>query len=442
MNASVEPQARYEQMLARLQGVEAPAGLDWVQQYRADATAAMRAQGIPNRKDEAWRYTSIEPLLRQDFQPAESLHAVGAEDLDELLWGELSGPRLVLVNGRVDTRLSRLGELPAGVSLGSLQQVLEATPELVRPHLAADLGEQATVFGRMNLAAMQDGALLHVPAGAGDDQLIEIVHVSVGMDEPRMANPRHVIVLEDGARIRLIERYVSFASTAVYFNNVGAICVLGKGASLEHTRVQNESVAAFHIHNQTLLLGEAANYSGEQLMLGGAWARQDLGVTFQAPGAQCRLSGLYLVGEGQLSDSHLDLRHQAPGCHSEVNYRGLLDGKGRGVFDGRILVAKAAQETDAHLKNDNLLLSRNAEIDTKPQLEIFADNVACSHGTTVGELDANSVFYLRSRGIPEDQARRMLCAGFARTSYQDCGDAALLRRLDALVVERLRDMGI
>jgi Fe-S cluster assembly protein SufD len=244
------------------------------------------------------------------------------------------------------------------------------------------------------------------------------------MDEPRVSQPRHVISLEARADARLIERYVSLGNSLYCTNSVTEIAV-GDDATLHHSRVQMESTNAFHITGVYLDQGKASRYHGVNLGLGGAWARTDLVARFSGEEARCDIKGLYMAGDGQVMDHHLDVDHGIPDCASREDFKGILYGKGRAVFDGRIHVAVDAQKTDAHLSNKNLLLSRNAEVDTKPQLEIFADDVKCSHGTTVGQIEPEMLFYLRSRGISAPIARRMLCLGFAAEIIDALGNEPL-----------------
>jgi Fe-S cluster assembly protein SufD len=256
------------------------------------------------------------------------------------------------------------------------------------------------------------------------------------MDEPRVAQPRNLVVLEAGACASLVERYVSMGDSLYCTNSVLEISV-GRGAVLEHSRVQMESPNAFHITGLYLNQDQGSRYKGVNVGLGGAWARNDLVVRFSGQGADCSLQGLYLAGDKQVSDYHLDVDHAVPHCTSRENFKGVLYGKGRAVFDGRIHVAVDAQKTDAELSNKNLLLSRNAEVDTKPQLEIFADDVKCSHGTTVGQIEPEMLFYLRSRGIKASVARRMLCLGFAKEIIDGLGSGPLRDHVMEQVGRRL-----
>jgi Fe-S cluster assembly protein SufD len=244
------------------------------------------------------------------------------------------------------------------------------------------------------------------------------------------------VLLEAGAKATLIERYAGTDATR-YFNNSLSEITLQEEAELEHYRLQEESPEAYHLHSLFINQHEQSRYGNTGFSLGGAWSRTELTLDFLGESATADLDGLYLAGEQQLSDVHLDIRHGVPGCASHTSYRGLLHGRGRAVFDGRIEVKTHAGGSDAHLNNANLLLSRNAEVDTKPQLEIHADDVRCSHGATVGQLDPTQLFYLRSRGIDAAEARRLLCLGFAGGILERCGIAPLRERVEAIVSERL-----
>ena len=394
--------------------LETPAafGLDWLDQRRAAAREQAGRQESPGRHQEGWRYTSLKALEQARFLPCvEALEAVQPEDIEDLLIPDLEAERAVLVNGRYSESLSSLSGLPGGVCAGSLRTLAATQPQALAD-LTQVAGEGAHLFSVLNTAGMADGLVLRVPAHRILERPLELLHVSVGMDGPRVAQPRHLIVLEAGARAQLIERHVALGESLYCTNSVMEVR-LGEGAYLEHSRVQRESSRAFHLSGFYLDQASHSHYRGTHLGLGAAWARTDLVTRFGAAQARCDLSGLYLAGDGQLMDVHLDIAHQAPACLSRENFKGILYGKGRAVFDGRIQVAAGAQQTDARLSNKNLLLSREAEVDTKPQLEIYANDIKCSHGTTVGQIEPEKLFYLRSRGISAHLARRMLCLGFA-----------------------------
>lgn len=405
---------------------QAHVGLDWLETKRAAARAQVRDLGVPTSKQEAWRYTSLKRLLEQGFVPAdEPITALQPEDIEDCLVPGLESHRVVLVNGRYLPGLSQLGELPPGVRIGGLQQILASDPDVLRDRVNGVAGDDQTLFAALNTAGLDDGVVILLERGVALSKPVELIHLSVGMDEPRVAQPRHILALEDGAQASLIERYLSLGHSLYCTNSVLEIA-LGRDAVLKHPRIQNESPGAFHITGLFLSLGRGSRYAGVNIGLGGSWARTELRVAFAGEHAECDLQGLYLAGDQQLVDYHLDVDHRLPHCTSRENFKGILYGKGRAVFDGRVYVAPDAQKTDAAMSNRNLLLSEGAEVDAKPQLEINADDVKCSHGTTVGQLEPEMLFYLRSRGIKASLARRMLCLGFAG-EILDCLESEPLR---------------
>jgi Fe-S cluster assembly protein SufD len=412
-------------------------GIAWLQSQRASARDRVQGQGVPTSKQEEWRYTSVKRLLEQGFVPVdEPVTALEPDDIEECLVTGLDAHRVVLVNGRYAPRLSELGALPPGVRIGGLRQILESDPDALRDHLNAFAGEDPSLFAALNTAGLDDGLVVLMSRGAMLERPIELIHLSVGMDEPRVAQPRHVVALDDGAQTTLIERYLSLGESLYCTNSVLELS-LGRDAVMRHERIQAESPNAFHITGLFLSLGQASRYQGVNLGLGGAWARTDLKVRFAGEHAECDLQGLYLAGNQQLMDYHLDVIHGLPHCSSRENFKGILYGKGRAVFDGRVFVAQDAQKTDAAMSNRNLLLSDGAEVDAKPQLEINADDVKCSHGTTVGQIEPEVLFYLRSRGITAPVARRMLCLGFAGEILDQLSSDALREQVTEQVGHRL-----
>ncbi len=434
---SIQLPTSFEGWLAELGDGLSGADVDWLQAERDRARELVRKTGIPNRKQEAWRYTSVAGLLEQGFvQRTEPDIAVQPQALGPILIPGLESHRIVLVNGRYEPALSQSGELPPGVRAQGLRDMLQRDPGSVAGMLTDICRNGANVFSALNTAGLDDGLVLLVEPGVTLNRPIEVIHLSVGREDARVFQPRHLISIGDGARAEIIERYQSL-DESLYCTNTVLEIRLGNGAALDHQRIQLESPAAFHIAGLYLQQTADSTYRGINLGLGARWARTDIHTTLLESGAVCDLQGLYLAGDGQLIDYHLDVDHQAPGCTSIEGFKGILTGKGRAVFDGRIFVAKGAQKTDARMSNRNLMLSRSAEIDTKPQLEILADDVKCSHGTTVGQLDSDALFYLRARGIPLAQAKRMLSMGFAGEILDRINDQRLRDRLTELVGERL-----
>ena len=409
----------------------------WLAAERSGALARVSERGVPTAKSEGWRYTGLRNLLEQGFLPVdEPVTALEPYDIEDLLIEGLDAHRIVLVNGRYAPQLSSQGALPRGVRVGGLREFLDREPDAVEGLLTRIAGDGSHVFASLNTAGMDDGLVLLLERGADPARPIELLHVSVGLDEPRVAQPRHLVSLADGARAELIERYVSLGDS-LYCTNALLEINLGRDAVLAHRRVQIESTNAFHITGLYLQQGENSRYDGVNIGFGGAWARTDLVVGFSGERAECDLKGLYLAGNKQLIDFHMDVHHGLPHCTSRENFKGIVYGKGKAVFDGRVYVAKDAQKTDAAMSNRNLMLSENAEVDTKPQLEIYADDVKCSHGTTVGQIEPEMLFYLRSRGISASVARRMLCLGFAGEIIDALDNEPLQRYVSEHVGQRL-----
>lgn len=412
-------------------------GTEWTAELRARAAASAAKMALPDRRQEAWRYTPVRFLDETRFTPSTtaSFDALQLSDIDDLLLPEGETARLVFVNGYLASSLCGGIDSQAGRVVNTLGGRYGAVNDALRRRLDA-LAEKRHVFAALNSALMSDGALIHVSPDQATDKPIEILHISVGMDEPLICHPRHLVVIEADAEADVIERYATIGE-GQYFNNALIEVSVGAGARLGHCRVQQESAAAQHLSDLHVRLEAGARYKLANIALGGNWSRTDLRLIFAGSGGEAELDGLMLARDRQLNDVHLDIQHNAPGCTSRETFRGVLDGKGKVVFDGRILVAKDAQQTDAALSNDNLMLSRASEVDTKPQLEIYADDVKCSHGTTVGELDPDMLFYLRSRGIPAAKARQMLCEGFAAQIIDQVEHPQLRTQVQREMAQRL-----
>ncbi len=409
----------------------------WLADLRRQARERLKGAPLPGRRQETWRYSNPRPLLEQQFSAVPDFAAgIGPEQLERLAVPGLAAWRVVLLNGRFEPRLSQLGGLPDGVMVAGLGQLLSERPDWLSGQLNRVAGEGAHLFAALNTAAMHDGCVIRVAAGVELEKPLELVQLSLDRDQPSLIQPRHLVLLESGARATLVEHYLSPTPSLYCTNNLLEIA-LDEDARLTHYRMQEESHNAFHITGLYLTQAARSHYRAANLALGARWSRTDIKLSFCAPDARCDIDGLYLAGDDQTVDFHLDVEHGVPACTSRQHFKGLLTRRGRAVLDGRIHVARDAQKTEAHLKNANLLLSRGAEEDTKPQLEILADDVKCSHGASVGQLDPDALFYLRSRGIPEDSARRMLCMGFAGEMVERFGLEPLRDYIEARVAERL-----
>jgi len=403
----------------------APSPTPWLEEIQRRAGELIETLPPVNRKQEAWRYTNVEPLLKERFQPVVSRPAAYEGEVPEAL----TPHRLVFVDGWFMPSLSDTALLPEEVTAGSLAEAIARDDERVKNRLGSVANPGEHLFTALNTALINDGLFLHLPAGVKLESPIELFWLNSGSDTPLLAQPRNLIILEPDAGVTLIEHHLPGAGTGYFHNGLSEI-VLDPRSRLDHYRIQDESDQAWHLSTLVLDQGSDSRYHGITLAFGGRLARTEYEGLFTAEEAHCTLRGLYTVGDDQLQDFHLDVRHDVPRCSSREQFKGLLHGKGRAVFDGRILVEKDAQKSDAELTNDNLMLTRNAEVDTKPQLEIYADDVKASHGTTVGQLDATQIFYLRARGIPEQRAIHMLCEGFAAEI------------IDHVHIEALRDQAL
>lgn len=382
---------------------------------RKAALARFTELGFPGPYDEEWRFTNIAPLTKIPFQlappeaeqPRKDLHEMGV--LDANTPGAL---RLRFLNGYYDAGLSAAKGVPAGLVVGNIARVLADRPDLIEPHLARYAKYEGHAFVALNTAFVHDGAFVYVPRNTVVERPIHIVYTSAARGEPTVSHPRTLIVAGENSHVTLIECYVGFEDE-VYFSNAVTEIVAGAGAVIDHYKVQEESKEAFHVATMQIRQDCGSRVSSHSVAIGGGLVRNEVNAYLDAEGCECTLNGLYLAGGEQLIDNHTRIDHAKPHCISHELYKGILDGKGKGVFNGKIYVHPDAQKTDAKQTNQTLLLSPDAVIDTKPQLEIFADDVKCTHGATIGQLDENSLFYLRTRGIGREAARSLLTYAFA-----------------------------
>lgn len=430
------------------------AGPAWLSPVRRAAIGRFAQVGFPSTRDEEWRFTPIGPIARTEFRPAPPAPGRVSRDLlAPFLFGHPEWPELVFVNGRFDPELSVVPALPAGVLLGSLGAALgggnggrggrggRTDAGLLERHLTRHARPDITPFVALNTAFMCDGALVHVPPDTALEQPIHLLFVTTADAGGTVAHPRNLVVVERGARVSVVESYVTLAEGATYFTNAVTEVYSGEGAWTEHTRIQRESERAYHIGLTHVDQAEGSHYRSFTLAMGGAIARHNLHVRLAGPGIETLMYGLYLTRGDQLVDNHTAIYHDSPNCNSWEVYKGVLDGRSRAVFNGKVFVRPEAQKTDAKQTNRNLLLSEGAKVDTKPQLEIFADDVKCTHGATVGYLDELGLFYLRSRGVPEAAAKRLLTYAFAAEVVNEVALEPVRRELDRLVLDRLGRIG-
>ena len=395
--------ARFDE-LQRSRGKAEPS---WLGSLRAAAMERFEAMGFPTTRDEAWKYTSVAPIARTAFEPA----ARGRFDGRSLAPFRLRGSReLVFVNGHHVPELSR-GDAD-GVEVSSLHEVLAREPDRLQPHLGGQLGDGATAFASLNTALFEDGSLVRIAAGHLAQEPIHLLYVSTADGPPAAAQPRTLILAGARSQAAVVETYAG-ADGSAYFTNAVTEAVVEDDAILDHYALQREGGAALHVATLAARQGRASRFSDQSVTLGAALHRRDVDTVFAAEGGECALDGLFVAGGSQHMDTHTRIDHARPRCTSRELYKGVLDGKARGVFHGTILVRKDAQKSDAMQTNKNLLLSGEALVQSTPALQIFADDVKCKHGSTTGQLDAAALFYLRSRGIGEEAARALLTYAFA-----------------------------
>lgn len=417
-------------------GVRPPA---WLADVREAAVARFAELGFPTLRDEDWRFTDVEAIARGRFVHAPSSADVTPDDLRPYLWNGESACHLVFVNGRYVAALSNADGLPPGVIAGSLADALQAPARgdhWIQDHLARYAGYERHPFVALSTAFITDGALLYVPRGCALDRPVHLLYVTAANGEPLATHPRNLLIAEQGSRLSVTETYATLDG-GVHFTNPVTELVAGPGAVVDHGRLEREGPDALHVGTLQIHQRRDSDVRSHCLTFGGALVRHELNVVLAGEGANCLLNGLYVVGGRQHVDNHLRVEHAAPHGTSRENFKGILGERSRAVFTGRIVVRAGAQKTDGKQSNRNLLLSDGAKVNTRPQLEIFADDVKCTHGATVGQLDREALFYLRSRGLTAAEARSLLVHAFARESLEQVGIEPLRRQLHALLAERL-----
>jgi Fe-S cluster assembly protein SufD len=391
--------------------------------------------GLPGPRSEAWKYTSLRALERRNFAPVESLPETGVESIDGI-----PSPRIVFVNGRYSPLLSTPDDLPTGVSLQLLSEILASGSDSAR-FLARRFERHDEIFARLNAALASEGVLLRVATDAVSENPLHLVFIGAEDGTDRAWHLRNLFELREGARLSLIEHHLANGLHA-HFANVLTHVHLARGASLLHARLQRDSERATSLLRTDAVLGRDARYDRIDMELSGALSRHELNVRLEGDNARLVSNGVLLAGGRRHVDTRLGIEHIARDTSCELTWRGLGAGRGRAVFHGGILIREGADGSDAMLSNKNLLLSEGAEIDTQPVLEIHADEVKAAHGATVGRLDANALFYLRSRGLPNAQAQQLLTAAFCREPLALVADIAVAAMLNSRLDEALATAGV
>jgi len=415
----------------------------WLQSLRANSFAQFERAGFPNIKEEEWKYTNVTPIAKANFAPVlvRNGTALAKDDgLAAFIYEEARQSRLVFVNGMLREELSSVKALPGGVVAMDLREALRSSryEAIVREHLEHHAEKNG--FAALNTALFTSGLFLKIPRGMSIEAPIHLLFVGEGLNEIAAPAPfpRVLIVAEENSAATIIESYVSPNERSVYLTNAIVDLSLADGARLQHYKVQRESMGAFHVATTRADLGPNSSYNTTTINFGAALSRHDIQVQMDHEGAECSVDGLYMVDGNQHTDTHSVIDHRQPHCTSHQLYKGILDGKSRAVFNGKVFVRHGAQQTDARQTNKNLLLSTDARVDTKPQLEIFADDVKCTHGAAVGQLDEEEMFYLESRGINRALGRNLLTYGFAEEVIEKIKVDSIRRELDAAVLNRLQ----
>lgn len=401
----------------------------WLAQLQSKAWMELDSHGFPNRHDEEWKYTPVDALLKQNFV---SQQAKGSSK-------PLKGSnvpvknQLLIYNGLISGEKELAQKLAPGVLLFPLSVALAQYPELIKPYLGTIL-QQEHGFHFLNTAMIQYGFFLYIPNGVCIEEPIAITHIQ---DQTNHAvYLRHLIIAGAQSQATIIEEYYGEDPCSYLTNTVTEIS-LGVGAQLTHYKIQNESKAAYHLGHLSVNQSAYSHFASHSLSLGGQLVRSDLSMYLQGEHAQCLMNGIYAPAQGQHVDHHTVIHHLVPYCSSEQDYKGVLTERSRAVFNGKIIVAKDAQHTDAKQQNKNLLLSGNAEINTKPQLEIFANDVLCAHGATVGQLDEEALFYLATRGISRLEASHYLIHAFAQDNLRRIPNCELADWMGNLLIQQL-----
>jgi Fe-S cluster assembly protein SufD len=433
---SKQESSHWETLYSQQGEIAAPG---WAKRLRESAFDRFREIGFPSVKEEEWKYTNVAPLTKIDFSPVlPHLSAVTADDVTRLGCVEAQDRQLVFVNGVLRKDLSSLNELPSGVIAIDLAEAIstEQHQDQIREYFARGVDYNVNGFVALNTAMLAGGAFIFIPRNSEIVKPLSCLFITEASAGNVAAFPRVLIVAGENSRATLIENYASVGA-GISFTNAVVEIALQDGARLEHYKIQRESVESFHVATTSANLGTNASYDSTAINFGAQLSRHDVAVKMAHEGAECWVDGLYVVSSDQHTDTHSVIDHQQPHCTSHQLYKGILDGKSRAVFNGKIFVRHGAQKTDAMQTNKNLLLSKEARVDTKPQLEILADDVKCAHGAAVGQIDEDELFYLQTRGLHTELARNLLTYGFAEEVIGKIKIESIRAQLDEAVLNRL-----
>ncbi|MAS83368.1 MAG: Fe-S cluster assembly protein SufD [Legionellales bacterium] len=415
---------------------------DWFSKQRQSAFDIFQESGFPNTRVEDWKYTDVKPIAKNTFSNiTESNVASDNNEIDEILIKDLDCVNLVFINGTYSEKYSDIKNISSKIVIKSMADALINDESLLKKHLTKHINQELNSFTALNTAFIQDGAYINISANTNIDKPINITYISRDSNHPFATHPRNLIVMGENSNATIIENYVG-SGKVNYFTNSVTETVLLQGAVLKHYKIQQEGSSAFHIASLNTSQSKDSRFESHLVSIGGALVRNNINASLNEEGAEIIMNGLYMTEDVQHVDNHTRVDHLKPHTQSHQNYRGVLNGKSRGVFNGKVVVHPQAQKIEAYQNNANLLLSDDAEIDTKPELEIYADDVKCTHGATVGQLDDDMLFYLRSRAVDEKTARSLLTYAFADEVISEINIKEIQNKLERLIIGRLPDSSL
>lgn len=421
----------YNQFSSRLPQNEPSA----LAQLRHHAIGRFKEIGFPTVDQEEWRFTDITPITRTAFKMTSGVQN-GISPVKFVPFSYVECGELVFINGRYSRTFTSLCELPEGAVISNLSDALRTHPEKVQTHLGRYASFEENAFTALNTAFMRDGVFIYIPPYTIMREPLHLLYFSAMNGDPTVSYPRNLIIADENSEVSIVESYAG-TEGSIYLTCPVTEIIAGEGAVVEHYKIQHESQEAYHVSNQQIYSSTGSNVSSQSMSFGGRLVRNNVGVVLNGERAECTLNGLYLARGKQFVDNYLNVDHVKPSCISTELYKGILEDQSRAVFNGRIHVHPDAQQTDAEQNNRNLLLSRDALVNSNPQLEIFADDVKCTHGSTVGQLDVDALFYLRSRGIGEEAARSLLIYAFASEFIEKVEFRPVRKDLEEFLFNRL-----
>ncbi|MBN1408614.1 MAG: Fe-S cluster assembly protein SufD [Calditrichaceae bacterium] len=413
---------------------------DPIHDLRKTAFNHLLEKGFPTKREEEWRFTDISPIIQESFILAEenNIKEFKQSDIIQLMFKDWAGPLLVFINGNYAEHLSDINTAQAGLTIDTMLSLLKKDQKSLLDTFTEFKTYNENVFSALNTAFIKDGSIIKLEKNVIADKPIHLLYISTKQEKPQLINPRNLIYLSDNSQAVIIESHVNLTD-GQYFNNPVTEIRIAENARCNHIRIQDESSEAFHIGSIFVDQKQNSHYFSTSLMFGGKIARNNIYTNLDGEGIETILNGLYMGHDDQLIDNHTFINHAKPHCESHELYQGILTDNAKGVFSGKIMVRPDAQKTDAKQSNNCLLLSNEARINSKPQLEIYADDVRCTHGATVGQLNQDAIFYLRSRGITWQRAKNILTYAFAEQVVEGIGIDSVRDYVNDIILSRLKE---